>query len=119
MWQRGGVTGFVARLDYPMFVVTVADAGTGERAGCLVGFATQCSINPFRFLVCLSRANRTHRVASRSEVLAGQAAGGQGAQEPQPAGPVLLAGDVQAEDFALPLGVSSIVPARVPHFRSR
>lgn len=53
-----------------MFVVTAADAGTGERAGCLVGFATQCSIVPLRFLVCLSRTNRTHRVASRSRSLA-------------------------------------------------
>jgi flavin reductase (DIM6/NTAB) family NADH-FMN oxidoreductase RutF len=50
-----------AGLDYPMFVVTVA-AG-GERSGCLIGFATQTSIDPPRFLVCLSRANRTHGVA--------------------------------------------------------
>ena len=34
----------VNRLDYPMLVVT-AEAD-GERAGCLVGFATQCSIQP-------------------------------------------------------------------------
>src|SRR5437764_12293688 len=70
MWQRGVVGEFVAGLDYPMFVVTAADAGTGERAGCLVGFATQCSIDPLRFLVCLSRANHTHRVAARSGMLA-------------------------------------------------
>jgi flavin reductase (DIM6/NTAB) family NADH-FMN oxidoreductase RutF len=70
MWQRGVVTEFIAGLDYPMFVVTATDAGTGERAGCLVGFATQCSINPFRFLVCLSQANHTHRVAGRSRMLA-------------------------------------------------
>src|SRR4051794_41781759 len=50
----------IDELDYPMFIVTVA-AG-GERAGCLVGFATQCSINPPRFLVCLSDKNRTFRV---------------------------------------------------------
>ena len=37
-------------LDYPMFIVTVAP--DGGRAGCLVGFATQCSIDPVRFLVC-------------------------------------------------------------------
>ena len=54
-----------AALDYPMFVVTAA-AG-GERAGCLVGFATQCSIDPARFLVCLSRKNHTYRVAARAE----------------------------------------------------
>jgi flavin reductase (DIM6/NTAB) family NADH-FMN oxidoreductase RutF len=48
------------RLDFPMFIATTAVAG--ERAGCLVGFATQCSIDPARFLVCISDKNRTHRV---------------------------------------------------------
>ncbi len=57
-----------AALDYPMFVVTTA-AG-GRRAGCLVGFATQCSIDPARFLVCLSRRNHTCRVAAEAELLA-------------------------------------------------
>jgi len=57
----------VAELDYPMFIVTAA-AGD-ERAGCLVGFATQCSIDPPRFLVCLSDKNRTFRVAQRAETL--------------------------------------------------
>jgi flavin reductase (DIM6/NTAB) family NADH-FMN oxidoreductase RutF len=56
-----------AELDYMMFIVTTA-AG-GERAGCLVGFATQVSIRPPRFLVCLSVKNRTYRVAMRSDVL--------------------------------------------------
>ena len=58
----------VSELDYPMFVVTTA-AGS-ERAGCLVGFATQCSIDPPRFLVCLSKQNRTYRVARGTDVLA-------------------------------------------------
>lgn len=57
----------VSRLDYPMFIVTAA-AG-GERAGCLIGFATQCSIDPPRFLVCLSDKNRTYRVARGASVL--------------------------------------------------
>ena len=58
---------FAALLDYPVYVVTaVADQ---ERAGCLVGFASQCSIQPTRFTVWLSKANRTYDVASRSEVL--------------------------------------------------
>jgi flavin reductase (DIM6/NTAB) family NADH-FMN oxidoreductase RutF len=58
----------VAALDYPMFLVTtVAD---GERSGCLVGFATQCSIRPARFMVCLSDKNRTARVAARADALA-------------------------------------------------
>ncbi|MES9607189.1 MULTISPECIES: flavin reductase family protein [Actinomadura] len=61
---------FVAGFDYPMFVVTAADPGAGTRAGCLVGFTTQTSIEPFRFLVCLSRRNRTYRAAERASVLA-------------------------------------------------
>ena len=61
-------TDLAARLDYPMVVVTAYD-GT-ERAGCLVGFATQCSIDPERFLVCLSDKNRTHRVAAGARTLA-------------------------------------------------
>ena len=51
----------VAQLDYPMFIATVA-AGD-ERAGCLIGFATQCSIHPARFLAGISDKNRTFRVA--------------------------------------------------------
>ena len=31
--------------------------------GCLVGFSTQCSIDPLRYLVCLSNANRTYDIA--------------------------------------------------------
>jgi flavin reductase (DIM6/NTAB) family NADH-FMN oxidoreductase RutF len=58
----------VSELDYPMFVVT-GIAG-GERVGCLVGFATQCSIGPPRFLVCLSKQNRTYRVARNAELFA-------------------------------------------------
>jgi len=57
----------VAQLDYPMFIATVA--ARGERAGCLVGFATQCSIDPPRFLVCLSDKNRTFRVARHAETM--------------------------------------------------
>jgi flavin reductase (DIM6/NTAB) family NADH-FMN oxidoreductase RutF len=59
---------FVSGLEYPMFVVTAA-AG-GERDGCLVGFATQCSIHPPRFLVCLSVKNRTFRIAKGASMLA-------------------------------------------------
>src|SRR3712207_2418732 len=57
----------VSELDYPMFIVTVTD-GT-EHSGCLIGFATQCSINPPRFLVCLSDKNHTFRVAREAEVM--------------------------------------------------
>ena len=59
---------FVGELDYPLFVVTAA--GEGERDGCLVGFATQCSIHPPLFLVCLSNKNRTYRIAQHAETLA-------------------------------------------------
>ena len=58
----------VGELDYPMFVVTTR--GGSELAGCLVGFATQCSIEPPRFLVCLSEKNRTCRVARAAGLLA-------------------------------------------------
>ncbi|HVV30644.1 MAG TPA: flavin reductase family protein [Mycobacteriales bacterium] len=57
-----------ASLNYPMFVVTAGFSG--EVDGCLVGFATQGSIDPPRFLACLSRANRTYRVAERASALA-------------------------------------------------
>src|SRR3954465_13544280 len=50
-----------------MFIVTAwAD---GERSGCLIGFPTQTSTDPSRFLVCLSQKNRTYRVAVRAAVL--------------------------------------------------
>jgi flavin reductase (DIM6/NTAB) family NADH-FMN oxidoreductase RutF len=58
----------VGELDYPMFVVTAA--ANGERGGCLVGFATQSSIDPPRFLVCLSKTNRTYRIARDAPALA-------------------------------------------------
>jgi flavin reductase (DIM6/NTAB) family NADH-FMN oxidoreductase RutF len=61
------VHALVADLDYPMFIVTATNGR--ERAGCLVGFATQCSINPPRFLVCLSDKNRTYRVAREAELV--------------------------------------------------
>jgi flavin reductase (DIM6/NTAB) family NADH-FMN oxidoreductase RutF len=57
----------VSDLDYPMFVVTAADHD--QRAGCLVGFATQASIDPPRLLVLLSKANRTFGVAQATDIL--------------------------------------------------
>lgn len=57
----------VGDLEYPMFIVT-ARAGD-ERLGCLVGFATQTSIDPPRFSVCLSHNNRTYRRGRDSELL--------------------------------------------------
>jgi flavin reductase (DIM6/NTAB) family NADH-FMN oxidoreductase RutF len=54
----------VKLLDYPLFVVTTAV--DGSQGGCLVGFATQASISPPRYLVCLSDKNRTYRLATRA-----------------------------------------------------
>lgn len=53
----------MAALDGPMIVVTVADGPGGRRAGCLVGFHSQLSIDPARYLVCLSVNNHTYRIA--------------------------------------------------------
>jgi flavin reductase (DIM6/NTAB) family NADH-FMN oxidoreductase RutF len=52
-----------------MFLVTCRPA---ERppAGCLVGFASQCSIDPPAFLACLSRRNRTCDAAAQTAALA-------------------------------------------------
>jgi flavin reductase (DIM6/NTAB) family NADH-FMN oxidoreductase RutF len=55
-------------LDYPLFIVTAADGK--RREGCVIGFATQCSFHPTRFLVCLSRENRTYRLALEVDALA-------------------------------------------------
>ena len=59
---------FAPLVDSPMYVVTAGN--DDELSGCLVGFATQCSIDPPRFLVCLSTANHTFAVAEASDALA-------------------------------------------------
>ncbi|WP_255355718.1 flavin reductase, partial [Frankia sp. CpI1-P] len=46
----------VSAISYPMVIVTAA-VPDGERSGCLVGFHTQCSIEPARYLLCISQAN--------------------------------------------------------------
>jgi flavin reductase (DIM6/NTAB) family NADH-FMN oxidoreductase RutF len=69
-WRDDGdaFEAIMGHLDYPMFVVTTV-AGA-QRAGCLIGFATQASIRPRRFLVGLSDKNHTYRVASDADRLA-------------------------------------------------
>src|SRR5689334_7925211 len=62
-------TSLMGELDYPMFIVTTS-ADDGERSGCLIGFATQISIKPPRFLVGLSDKNRTYRVVQRADHVA-------------------------------------------------
>ena len=55
----------VGSLDHAMVIVTTA---TDERrAGCLVGFHSQCSIEPRRYAVWISKLNETYRVARRAE----------------------------------------------------
>jgi flavin reductase (DIM6/NTAB) family NADH-FMN oxidoreductase RutF len=50
-----------AAIDPTMAVLTtVVD---GERAGCLIGFHSQCGIDPPRYAVWLSEPNRTTRLA--------------------------------------------------------
>lgn len=63
-----GFARLVADLDYPMLLVTTRAGGSPE--GCLVGFSSQCSINPPRFLVGLSNKNRTFRAAMQAPALA-------------------------------------------------
>jgi flavin reductase (DIM6/NTAB) family NADH-FMN oxidoreductase RutF len=58
----------LADVEAPAYVVT-ATAG-GERVGCLVALTTQCSIDPPRFGVWLSKLNRTYRVAQGATTLA-------------------------------------------------
>ncbi len=63
-----GIAAFTALADSSVYIVTaVAD---GQRAGCLVGFASQCSLEPVRFAVWLSKANHTYRVALAATALA-------------------------------------------------
>jgi flavin reductase (DIM6/NTAB) family NADH-FMN oxidoreductase RutF len=51
-----------------MFIVTVV-AGSGERDGCLIGFGTQCSIHPPRFIACISKENRTFDAVQAAEAI--------------------------------------------------
>jgi flavin reductase (DIM6/NTAB) family NADH-FMN oxidoreductase RutF len=65
----GAFEDLVGGLEYPMFIVT-ARADDGEPLGCLVGFTTQSSIDPPRFIACLSHNNRTYRRGRDAAVLA-------------------------------------------------
>ncbi|MEU6394576.1 flavin reductase family protein [Streptomyces sp. NPDC046939] len=55
-------------VDSPVHVVTTA--ADGQRAGCLVGFAGQCSMEPARFAVWLSKVNHTYLLARTADTLA-------------------------------------------------
>jgi flavin reductase (DIM6/NTAB) family NADH-FMN oxidoreductase RutF len=54
----------VASADPPLIVITTA--AESERAGCLVGFHAQSSIEPQHYCVWLSKANHTYRVSLRA-----------------------------------------------------
>ena len=58
----------MASVDAPVVVVTTA--AHDERAGCVVGFHSQCSIAPRRAVIWLSKANYTYRVGLHAEVFA-------------------------------------------------
>jgi flavin reductase (DIM6/NTAB) family NADH-FMN oxidoreductase RutF len=62
------LSALVRAADPPLYIVTTV-AG-GERAGCVVGFATQVSIHPPRFLAALSVENHTSAVARAATHLA-------------------------------------------------
>jgi flavin reductase (DIM6/NTAB) family NADH-FMN oxidoreductase RutF len=63
----------VSHLDNPMFIVTVARGE--DRAGCLVGFANQCSIKPARWYVGISKSNHTFDLAVTAELVVVHALG--------------------------------------------
>jgi flavin reductase (DIM6/NTAB) family NADH-FMN oxidoreductase RutF len=60
-----GIDDLMGSVDSPLIVVTTS--AEGERAGCLVGFHSQASIDPKHYCVWLSKANHTYRVALRSD----------------------------------------------------
>lgn len=61
------IAAFTTLADPSVYVVTAA--ADGQRAGCLVGFASQCSLDPVRFAVWLSKANHTYRLALAAHTL--------------------------------------------------
>jgi flavin reductase (DIM6/NTAB) family NADH-FMN oxidoreductase RutF len=63
----------VSHLDHSMFVVTAASEH--DRAGCLVGFATQCSLEPPRWYVGISKVNYTFHIAAAAPLVVVHALG--------------------------------------------
>lgn len=55
----------MASADPPLIVLTTK--AEDERAGCLVGFHAQSSIDPQHYCVWLSKANHTYRVGLRAK----------------------------------------------------
>lgn len=63
-----GFDELMAQVATAMVIVTVSV--DGEASGCLVGFHTQCSINPRRYALWLSKANHTYELALRAHTFA-------------------------------------------------
>jgi len=55
----------IAPLDQAMAIITTAT--NEERAGCLIGFHAQGSIDPFQYALWISKANHTYRVGLHAE----------------------------------------------------
>jgi flavin reductase (DIM6/NTAB) family NADH-FMN oxidoreductase RutF len=62
------VENLTSELDQPMLIVTTA--AQSERSGCLVGFHSQCSLDPLRWAVWISKVNHTFGIAQRARMLA-------------------------------------------------
>lgn len=66
---RAGLDNLLRHANQPMVIVTARDPEE-NRAGCLVGFSSQCGIEPPRYAVWLSVQNHTFEVARGSGHLA-------------------------------------------------
>lgn len=66
---RERLNGLLGGGDQPVVVVTARSA-EAAMAGCLVGFVSQCSINPPRFAIWLSVRNHTYTIARTAGHLA-------------------------------------------------
>ena len=86
--ETGALASFGEHLDPALVVITAADGA--ERAGCLVGFHSQCSIGPDRYAVWLSKANHTYRVGMLAEVFAVHFLGAEDRPETGPDQPLIV-----------------------------
>lgn len=68
MTEQAAFSDLVAQLDPAMAIVTTHCRK--ERAGCLIGFHAQCSIEPNRYVIWLSKANHTLRVGMHARYFA-------------------------------------------------
>jgi flavin reductase (DIM6/NTAB) family NADH-FMN oxidoreductase RutF len=64
----GDFHALMGTIEAPMVIATTATAT--DRAGCLVGFWTQCSIDPPRAVIFLSDKNHTFHLSQRASHLA-------------------------------------------------